>query len=102
MPADAVLVQSHDLQIDESLLTGESVPVTPCAGRDHLARSCATHDQRTGEHIWQIIATRTVEIAFDSAASSWRLLSFQTGRLISLMVLRFNLHSCLERSPLEA
>ena len=59
VPADAVLVQSHDLQIDESLLTGESVPVTPCAGRDHLARSCATHDQRTGEHIWQIIATRT-------------------------------------------
>jgi P-type Ca2+ transporter type 2C len=27
VPADAVLVQSHDLQTDESLLTGESVPV---------------------------------------------------------------------------
>ena len=27
VPADAVLVQSHNLQTDESLLTGESVPV---------------------------------------------------------------------------
>ena len=27
VPADAVIVQSHDLQTDESLLTGESVPV---------------------------------------------------------------------------
>jgi magnesium-transporting ATPase (P-type) len=27
VPADAALVQSHDLQTDESLLTGESVPV---------------------------------------------------------------------------
>jgi P-type Ca2+ transporter type 2C len=27
VPADAVLVQAHDLQADESLLTGESVPV---------------------------------------------------------------------------
>jgi Ca2+-transporting ATPase len=27
VPADAVLLQSHDLQTDESLLTGESVPV---------------------------------------------------------------------------
>ena len=27
VPADAVLVESHDLQADESLLTGESVPV---------------------------------------------------------------------------
>jgi Ca2+-transporting ATPase len=27
VPADAVLVESHDLQTDESLLTGESVPV---------------------------------------------------------------------------
>jgi P-type Ca2+ transporter type 2C len=31
VPADAVLVQSHDLQTDESLLTGESVPVRKVA-----------------------------------------------------------------------
>jgi Ca2+-transporting ATPase len=31
VPADAALVQSHDLQTDESLLTGESVPVRKVA-----------------------------------------------------------------------
>src|SRR4249919_1793043 len=31
VPADAVLVQGHDLQTDESLLTGESVPVRKVA-----------------------------------------------------------------------
>jgi len=31
VPADAVLVESHDLQTDESLLTGESVPVRKLA-----------------------------------------------------------------------
>jgi Ca2+-transporting ATPase len=36
VPADAMLVQSHDLQTDESLLTGESVPVRKVA-------SSATH-----------------------------------------------------------
>src|SRR6478609_12067543 len=34
VPADAVLFQSHDLQTDESLLTGESVPVRKMAGSD--------------------------------------------------------------------
>lgn len=33
VPADAVLVQSHDLQTDESLLTGESVPVRKVAAQ---------------------------------------------------------------------
>jgi Ca2+-transporting ATPase len=34
VPADAVLVQSHDLQTDESLLTGESVPVRKIASSE--------------------------------------------------------------------
>lgn len=40
VPADAILVQSHDLQTDESLLTGESVPVRkiPSAG-DELSNA---------------------------------------------------------------
>ncbi|HYK80258.1 MAG TPA: cation-translocating P-type ATPase [Micropepsaceae bacterium] len=38
VPADAVLVESHDLQTDESLLTGESVPVRKIA-RDSDALS---------------------------------------------------------------
>ncbi|HVA84874.1 MAG TPA: cation-translocating P-type ATPase [Candidatus Saccharimonadales bacterium] len=36
VPADAVLVQGHDLQADESLLTGESVPVRKRAAPGRL------------------------------------------------------------------
>src|SRR5262245_10638428 len=43
VPADAVLVQSHDLQTDESLLTGESVPVRKVA-----AGAAAGNAQRPG------------------------------------------------------
>ncbi len=44
VPADAVLVQSHDLQTDESLLTGESVPVRKIANAD----VAASKDRRPG------------------------------------------------------
>ena len=39
VPADALLVQSHDLQTDESLLTGESVPVRKVAGGEVVPSS---------------------------------------------------------------
>jgi Ca2+-transporting ATPase len=35
VPADAILLQSQDLQADESMLTGESVPVRKVARNDH-------------------------------------------------------------------
>lgn len=41
VPADVLLIQSADLQTDESLLTGESVPVRKIAGKDgHLPVEC--------------------------------------------------------------
>ena len=39
IPADAVLVDSHDLRTDESLLTGESVPVRKVAASESAPRS---------------------------------------------------------------
>ncbi len=44
VPADAVLLEAHDLQTDESLLTGESVPVRKVAGDGTLPAT----DQRPG------------------------------------------------------
>lgn len=48
VPADAILRQSHDLQTDESLLTGESVPVRKLAGAGHAA---AQHHRPGGDDL---------------------------------------------------
>jgi P-type Ca2+ transporter type 2C len=44
VPADAILTQAHDLQVDESLLTGESVPVRKLAGTNIVS----AEDRRPG------------------------------------------------------
>ena len=45
LPADGILVQSNDLKIDESSLTGESDHVTKSVDKDPMllsGRCCAT------------------------------------------------------------
>ena len=50
VPADAVLVSAHDLAVDESLLTGESVPVRKQAVKTPVAKAekAALADHRPG------------------------------------------------------
>jgi len=47
VPADAVAVSVHDLEIDQSVMTGESVPVVVCPGRELWGGTVVTHGRGT-------------------------------------------------------
>lgn len=49
VPADAELVEAFSLQLDESAMTGESVPVDRAAGEEVLAGTVATRGRGTAE-----------------------------------------------------
>jgi Ca2+-transporting ATPase len=46
VPADGALLSAHDLSVDESLLTGESVPVRKVAGNDRAVMERPGGDER--------------------------------------------------------
>ncbi len=50
IPADAVLVTARDLAVDESLLTGESVPVRKQAIKTPVAKASSTEKAALAEH----------------------------------------------------
>lgn len=50
VPADALLVSAHDLAVDESLLTGESVPVRKQAIKTLAAKGSSTERATLAEH----------------------------------------------------
>ena len=54
VPADAVLVRGHDLQADESLLTGESVPVRKVAADGAVAASAAPGRRRSAVRVFRL------------------------------------------------
>ncbi|PDT88887.1 ATPase [Bradyrhizobium sp. Y36] len=49
IPADAVLISAHDLAVDESLLTGESVPVRKQAVKTQVAEASLTEKASSSE-----------------------------------------------------
>lgn len=51
IPADAVLVSAHDLAVDESLLTGESVPVRKQAATTSVAQAAPAEHRPGGDDL---------------------------------------------------
>lgn len=101
VPADAVLVQAHDLQVDESLLTGESVPVRKVVtaettvspsrpGGDDLPFVYSGSLVVRGTGIAEVVATGLhseigkIGLSLSALETETPRLQLQTARLVSL------------------